>query len=199
MAPIDDILPRAGLKTLRISSFTIAVLAEGLSKAIPLLGLKHLQLVEYDAVVGFIQTLSQLEVVLVSYYADFGRTHSNIKRPNEELLKLMTTPKRLIMSSQSAAPSSGNKSVISPSLPLVQQVCCPSVSMMMMTTLPIQVHPGSHPKRYISSTISAALLPDWSNSLCPVHPSRKIVRTISVALTTFLCVHTYRQNYPAES
>lgn len=103
LAPIDDKLPRTGLNSLRISSFIVSGLAEGLSKKVPLRGLKHLQLVLCDAVVGYIQILSQLEVDLVSYHADFGRTDTNIKEPNEEILRLMTSPKRLSMSLSHAA------------------------------------------------------------------------------------------------
>jgi len=102
LTPIDDKLPRVGLETLRISSFAVDSFAEGLSEKVSLRGLKHLQLVECNSVVRFIQMLSQLGVDLVSYHVDYGRTDLYMKGPNEEILKLMTTPKRLIMSSSSA-------------------------------------------------------------------------------------------------
>jgi hypothetical protein len=77
----------------------LSKLAKVFPTKLSLRDLKHLQLMGCGSVVPFIPMLSQLKVDLLSYYVKFVQEFSLVYRANEEILKLMTLPRRFDMPS----------------------------------------------------------------------------------------------------
>jgi hypothetical protein len=99
-ASVKRDIPGVGLESLRITSFPLSCLEEVLPTMFLLQNLEHLQLIGCIGADDFNHMLSQLGVSLTTYVImDCYGNLTGIRGPIEELLSLMTAPRRLIMSS----------------------------------------------------------------------------------------------------
>lgn len=90
--------PRLGLESLTITYLPLGELAEALPATLPLQGLQHLQLYHCSLERELIRRLVQLRVNLSSYCLS-SSSGQGLQEPNESLLELMTSPKRIVIRS----------------------------------------------------------------------------------------------------